>query len=95
MQVYQGKKLYCFEYISALRGRGLVFDFQSLYYELHDDFKENDLLFFNPEKLAKQWNDKNPMKNWNRIRTSFEIKVLASFEGGWKLYEIGTKKEKE
>ncbi|WP_298419130.1 glycosyltransferase family 39 protein [uncultured Kordia sp.] len=92
LQPYQGKKLYSFEYTPALKGRGLNFDFRSLYYEVHDDYKENDLIFFNPTKLAAQWNDKNPMKNWNHINTSFQLEVLESFEGGWNLYQIISKK---
>jgi len=89
---YQGNTLYGFDYDIAIKGRGLIFDFKNMYEILYDDFKINDLVLFNPTKLAKQWKGKNPIKNWNRIEQSYQLKVLEKFKDGWYLYQITSKK---
>ena len=92
---YQGKKLYCFEYTNALKYRGLNFEYRSLFSNLYDDFKESDLVFFNPEGLIKQWEGKKPMNNWNRVNSQYHLHVLESFDGGWKLYQVTNNKEQD
>ena len=92
---YQGKKLYCFEYTNALKYRGLNFEYRSLFSNLYDDFKESDLVFFNPEGLVKQWEGKKPMNNWNRVNSQYHLHVLESFDGGWKLYQVTNNKEQD
>ncbi len=92
MQLYQGNKLFAFDYDISLKGRDLDFNYQNMYVKLYTDFNENDLVLFNPDDLAQQWKDKNPMKNWNKINNSYHLETLAIFDNNWKLYRIVSKK---
>ena len=87
---YEGRTLYGFDYDVAVEGRGLNFTYKNMYDAFYDDFKTNDLVLFNPIKVAKQWEGKNPMKNWHRIEQSYQLRVLKSFDDGWNLYQITT-----
>lgn len=92
MQSYQGNKLFAFDYDIALKGRNLDFNYQNMYEKLYTDFNKNDLVLFNPNDLAQQWKDKNPMKNWNKINDSYNLETLIVFDNNWKLYRILSKK---
>lgn len=92
MQLYQGNKLFAFDYDISLKGRDLDFNYQNMYIKLYTDFNKNDLVLFNPDDLAQQWKDKNPMKNWNKINNSYHLETLAIFDNNWKLYRIVSKK---
>ncbi len=90
---YQGTKLYAFDLDIALAGRGLNFEYESLYDKLHNNFLEGDLVLFNPTQLKKQWKGKNPMINWKSINTSYKLNVIETFGGGWHLYQLQNKKD--
>jgi len=89
---YQGNTLYGFDYDIAIQGRGLIFNYKNMYEAIYDDFKSNDLILFSPSLIVKQWDGKNPMKNWNRIEQSYQLKILETFKDGWHLYQIVAKK---
>ena len=92
MTPYQGSTLYGFDYDVALEGRGLDFIYKNMYDEFYDDFKVNDLVLFKPPIVAKQWEGKNPMKNWNRLEQSYQLDIIKTFDDGWNLYQIIAKK---
>lgn len=92
IQIYQGNKLFAFDYDIALKGRDLDFNYQNMYVKLYTDFNKNDLVLFNPDDLTQQWKDKNPMKNWHKINDSYNLETLIVFDNNWKLYRIVSKK---
>jgi len=53
-----------------------------------NQFSDNSIVIFNEEKFKKQWKDKNPMLNWNELKTKYELSELKDFDDGWKAYEI-------
>ncbi|WP_296381229.1 glycosyltransferase family 39 protein [Winogradskyella sp.] len=89
---YQGQKLYSFDVDIALKGRGLNFEYKNMFFEIYNDFKEADLVLFNPNKFSKQWNDKNPMLNWEYLKDNYRMKSIEDGPDGWKLYKIQNKK---
>ncbi len=92
LQPYQGKTLYSFDVDLALEGRGLDFDFKNLFLERYEKFQANDLILFDPARYQTQWNEKNPMLNWEFITQNYQLKVIENHPKGWKLYEIQSKK---
>ncbi|MBQ4821773.1 glycosyltransferase family 39 protein [Aquimarina sp. MMG016] len=92
MSFYQGNTLYGFDFDVSLQGRGLDFKYQNMYNDLYVDYKENELVLFNPTLFTKQWEGENPMKNWEYIKQFYNLKTLENFDNGWSLYQI---KEKE
>jgi len=91
LKPFQDRKLYSFDIDVALKGRGLKFDYQNLWEKRYMDLKEGELVLFHPIKFQKQWKDKNPMLNWNYIKSSYNLKLLKECPEGWKLYQIQTK----
>ncbi len=82
---YQGKTLYAFEIDIALQQRGLNFNYLSLWEKEYTRFEQGALVLFNENRTAKSFEGKNPMNNWNKLT---RIKLLDTYYGGWKLYEI-------
>ncbi|WAC03779.1 phospholipid carrier-dependent glycosyltransferase [Lacinutrix neustonica] len=85
---YQGKTLYSFDVDMAMQGRGLDFKFKNMYTARYYDFKEQDLILFDPARHKVQWKDKNPMLNWEFIKENYVLEVLETHPEGWKLYQI-------
>ncbi|AXG69444.1 dolichyl-phosphate-mannose-protein mannosyltransferase [Kordia sp. SMS9] len=92
IQPYEGKTLYSFDVDLAMKGRGLNFDFKNMFLERYENFQRNDLILFDPARYQTQWNDKNPMLNWEFISQNYQLKVLETHSEGWKLYQIQSKK---
>ncbi|MCO6175112.1 hypothetical protein NHF50_08630 [Flavobacterium sp. NRK F10] len=85
---YQNAVLYSFDMDVALQGRGLHFEYQNLWQQEYVTVHENSLLLFNSQKFSRQWEGKNPMKNWNFISNNYRLQVLEELPEGWKLYKI-------
>ena len=88
IQPYEGKTLYSFDVDLALEGRGLDFEYKNMFLERYEKFQKNDLILFDPARYKVQWNDKNPMLNWEFIEQNYQLKVLETHSEGWKLYQI-------
>jgi len=88
IQPYEGKTLYSFDVDLALEGRGLDFEYKNMFLERYEKFQKNDLILFDPARYKVQWNDKNPMLNWEFIEQNYQFKVLETHSEGWKLYQI-------
>ncbi len=88
IEPYQGTTLYSFDVDLAMQGRGLDFNYKNMYMERYQNFYKNDLILFNPPQYKVQWEDKNPMLNWEYIEQHYELKVVETHPKGWKLYQI-------
>lgn len=88
---YQGKKLFSFDVDIALQGRGLNFDYNSLYKEKVSNFELNDLVLFHPTKFLKQWSGKALITNWDYLNTNYQLKIIEEGPEGWCLYQIQIK----
>ena len=63
----------------------------NLWKEKYDKFQSGSLVIFNEEKFKDQWIGKNPMLNWNNLKTDYILLELKNFGDGWKVFEIGNK----
>ena len=63
----------------------------NLWKEKYDKFQSVSLVIFNEEKFKDQWIGKNPMLNWNNLKTDYILLELKNFGDGWKVFEIGNK----
>jgi 4-amino-4-deoxy-L-arabinose transferase-like glycosyltransferase len=85
---YQNNILYSFDVDVALQGRQLKFEYRNLWVKEYPSFEENALVLFHPTKFAKQWDNKNPMINWNHLNTNYQLEWLKKCPDGWNLYKI-------
>jgi hypothetical protein len=88
MKAYEGSTLYAFDADIALKGRGLVFDYHNLWMYRYEKFTCNALVLFNPDKFSLQWKDKNPMLNFEKLKSDYNLSLMHSYPKGWKLYKI-------
>lgn len=82
------KTLYSFDLDVALKGKGLKKDFNNLFEKNYEAFEPNSLVLFNPGKFSKQWAGKNPMLNWEKLKSDYQLVQIHTFGEGWELYEI-------
>lgn len=89
---YCGDKiLYSFDIDIALKTRGVSCNIVSMYDSIIHQVPEGSLLLFNEPKLKKQWADMNPMKNYNHLKTDYQLSKVMYLQDGWELYEIRSK----
>jgi len=60
----------------------------NLWKEKYSEFRTGSLVIFNEYKFREQWAEKNPMINWNKLKTNYALEELKDFGNGWKAYEI-------
>jgi hypothetical protein len=92
MRKFQGKTIYIFEIDLALKGRGLKFDYQNLYFKKYKDFEINAMVLLNEKQLENQWKGKNPHINWETIQKNYVLKKQKAVYKDWQLYKIVAKK---
>ncbi len=88
MSPYQNNTLYSFDIDIALQGRGLLFDYKNMFLDLYTNFEKDDLILFNYKKFEQQWNNKNPMINWDYANKHYNLTLINSLDNGWELYKI-------
>lgn len=86
---YEGSKMYCFYVDVSLKARGLNFEYVNLWEEPLETFEEGALVLFNEVQLKDQWTGKNPMINWESIKSNYALTTLEEMPNGWTLYRIG------
>lgn len=80
--------IYGFELDIALRTYLPDRQWHNLWVKEYDTFEKGSLVIFNEKKLSRQWEGRTPMINWNKLKKQNELRLIASFEQEWKLYEI-------
>jgi hypothetical protein len=85
---FPGKTIYVFDMDLALKGRNVPLDYQNIWYKEYSSFHKDALVLVNAAQLEKQWIDKNPLINWNKLKANNNLKVLKSYGDGWNLYKI-------
>ncbi|MCB0736542.1 MAG: hypothetical protein KDC92_03445 [Bacteroidetes bacterium] len=59
----------------------------NLYYTAYNDFVKGSYVLVNPKLFTEQWQQLNPGKNWERLKSE-NLELLQSFKNGWELYVI-------
>jgi len=54
-------------------------------------YKPDSIVIFNEEKFKEKWKGKNPMLNWNELKSNYHLNEIAAFGEGWKAYEVKSK----
>lgn len=80
--------LYVFAFDPALRNRQVQQPMLNLWTTRYADFQQGSLVLFAPESLARQWQGKNPMLNWDQLTATKRLSVEADFGNGWRLYRV-------
>lgn len=80
--------IYSFDMDVSLKSGGLDRTFYNMWEKEYNSFEPNSLLLFNAPAFEKQWEGKNPMKNWEKVNRENHLVLLKSFPEGWNLYEI-------
>lgn len=88
LKPYQANTLYAFDMDIALQGRALNFDYQNLWTKEYEQFTKGSYVLFNVQKLAQQWEGKNPMINWHALNNNYELQTIKTLNDGWVLYQI-------
>jgi hypothetical protein len=85
---YDNDVIYTFFIDPALRSYDVNKKIINLLEDKIQSFQKNALVLFNEPKFRDQWKNKNPMINWNYLKSNYRISKLESFDDGWELYEI-------
>ena len=80
--------LYTFSYEGTLSYYSTPHKIISLYPSKLDTIKGNSYLLFNELALSKQFAGKDPMINFEFIKSTKKLVKIKEFENGWTLYEI-------
>ena len=88
LQAYPPGTLYIFDLDPALRTRGTPQHMINLWRAPIGRFAPNALMLFNPTGLARQWEGRNPMRNWQAANGQFRVRSVEDLGGGWHLYRL-------
>lgn len=91
LKPYQGNILYSFDIDIALQGRSLTFDYKNLWRKRYFNIEKEALVLFHPTKFKKQWQDKNPILNYNYLQENYNLEIIKNCPKGWKLYRVDSK----
>ncbi|MGH1365888.1 MAG: hypothetical protein ACRBF0_20180 [Calditrichia bacterium] len=80
--------IYTFWIDLSLRSYDVKNEIINLYYEKLAAAKTPSLLLFNPQKFAVQWQGKNPMLNWEFLKTTYSLQPVKVLPQGWTLYKV-------
>ena len=81
-------ELYTFDMDVALRSYGIPQETLSMWENEITAFSAGSLVLFNPDKFERQWEGKNPMINWKRLESGYQLEMIEEFSDGWGLYRI-------
>ena len=84
----ENKSIYAFDIDISFRSYKIPQKIYNLFMEKYQTFDKGALVIFNEQKFAKQWEDANPMFNWNKMNKENNLVKIKSFKDGWNLYEI-------
>jgi len=87
--IYAERPIYTFAIDGALRCYGIDSDdIVNLWYDKLDSVKISSLVLFNEGKFRRQWQDKNPMINWQFIHDNYNLEKLETLPEGWELFLV-------
>lgn len=87
-QPQSGQRLYEFSLEAMLVARDVPLAAANMWYDTLPPPRAGDLLVFDLPAFSVQFEGYAPMRNWHRIADHHTLTPLASWNGGWKLYEI-------
>lgn len=85
---YPQKTIYAFDIDVAMLGYGVRSPIINIWKDKITTYQLGSLIIFNEAALGKQWENKNPMINWNYLKNNYSLTKLQTFEQGWEVYEI-------
>ncbi|MEI6765808.1 MAG: hypothetical protein WCM76_09220 [Bacteroidota bacterium] len=80
--------IYTFSIDPALRSYHVANPIRNMWVKEYDDFEKGALVLYNCDAFKRQWKDRNPVKNWEKLQKEHQLLVLSEYSDGWKLYEI-------
>ncbi|MFN8302240.1 MAG: hypothetical protein U0U46_07085 [Saprospiraceae bacterium] len=83
-----GAAVYAFDLDIALRTYLPDRRVMGLWERHYESFEEGALFLFNEPRLRQQWQDRNPMLNWETAVQEHSLAPLDSLPDGWTLYRI-------
>lgn len=85
---HEGNTLHSFWILTALKSRGLQFDYNNLWKHQPESYSAGELVLFNEKKFARQWAGHPFMKHWDQLKTSSDLVVIEELPDHWKLYRV-------
>lgn len=82
--------LYTFGVDMALKSYDVTLPIVNMWEKPIDHFERYGLVLFNEQEFSRQWQGRNPMLNWEKVKTSYHLQPigLIRHDQGWKLYRI-------
>jgi hypothetical protein len=84
----RGAQVYTFEVDIALKTYLPDRVYANLWSERYDAFDLDAFALVHPDRWAVQWAGKNPMLNWEVLRSKYELRLVSEHPEGWRLYQI-------
>jgi hypothetical protein len=91
MLKYSNATLYTFSIDGALKAYGYNGRIINMWDVKLDTVKNDNgpsMVLFNEHAFAEQWKDKNPMLNWEFLKTKYKLAVIDSLPDNWVLYKV-------
>ena len=88
MKAYPDRTIYTFNIDMALKAYDVKNDIINMWVERINNFKPGSLVLFNYVNSYKQWKDKNPIINWEKVNKEHEVLLIEKLPENWNLYEI-------
>lgn len=88
---YHPKTIYTFGIYGAFQSYGFEGKLVNLFENRKDEIENGSLLVFNKKESEIQWENRNPMINFEFIINSGNAKLIATGPKGWEIYEINEK----
>ncbi len=79
--------LYAFDLDVAMRSYLPEVQLRSLWDRHYAEFPAGSFVLFN-EALRPQWQDQNPILNWDDLKANYSLELKAEMPEGWSLWEI-------
>jgi hypothetical protein len=72
----------------SLTGRDYHGKIYNIYANYYDQPDTNALVIFNALTMPFQWNQMNPMNNWQHFNHDYQLKEIKRFDNGWAIHQF-------
>jgi hypothetical protein len=72
----------------SLTGRGYKGRIYNIYTNYYDRPDTNALVIFNTLTMPFQWNQMNPMNNWQHFNHDYQLTEIKRFDNGWAIHKF-------